>query len=95
MWYPCISLAFLVETLLKLAGDHGRREIEWNMWKKHVVFSPVHEPDNVNAWVSGCRLFRFESAPDIQIEAYDFSTRGRAKLEFKQASPDLGAVRCL
>lgn len=95
VWFPYTSLAFPVEALLKLAGDYGGREIEWDRWKKHAVFSPLHEPRIVNAWVSGCRLFRLDYTPDVQIEVYDFSTRGRARLGVEQASPDLGTVSYL
>ena len=95
VWNSYISLAFPIEALLKLARDRGECEIKWDGWKEHVVFSPAHESGNVNAWVSGCRLFRFNTMPNTHIEVYDFSARGRAGLESERTSQGLGTVRRL
>lgn len=89
-------LAFPVEASLKLARDHEGCEIEWGGWKEHVVFFPIYpRGTTANAWVSGCRLFRFGNQPDAQLEVYDFSTRGRVRLQTKRGNPDLGTVRYL
>ena len=70
-------LAFPVEALLKLARDHGGRDIEWDRWKKHVALPSVQYA--TYAWVSGCRFFRFRNDPDAEIEVHDFSRRGRIR----------------
>ena len=89
-------LVFPVEALMKLARDHGGREIEWDEWKKHVTF-PSH-PYNIPIfqWVSGCRFFCFVNGQDVSdVEVYDFSIRGRVLHQSNQTDSHPGMVKPL
>ena len=94
MQHPSISLAFPVEALLKLARDRRGCKITWDEWREHVVVSPLRQA-TANAWVSGCRLFRFKSGPKAHIDVYDFSTFGRARFGGEETDKDMGMVRTL
>jgi len=88
-------LVFLVETLVELAEGHGGCEIGWDEWKEHVVIPSIHQPDLVNIWVSGCRLFCVTPqghSPVVNMEIYDFSKKGRVEYLGERAHPDLGRV---
>ena len=98
MPYSFGYLIFPAEALLKLAEGREGCEIEWDEWKKHVAIPSIHQPDFVNVWVSGCRLFSIASPGyglDAHMEVYDFSVRGRAEYLHEQPNPDLGGVRYL
>ena len=95
MIYPFPYLVFPVEALLKLARCHEGCEVEWEGWKKHVVFPDV-EYGLADAWVSGCRLFRFRKHKNTEMEVCDFSMRGRAIGRLgEETVPELGVVKRL
>ena len=93
-FHPFPYLVFPVEALLKLARDHEGCEVEWEGWKKHVVF-PYVKFDFADAWVSGCRLFLFKSHRNTKMEVYDFSMRGHARHLREETHSKLGVVKRL
>ena len=94
MFHRFSYLVFPIEALLKLARNHEGREIGWDGWKKHVTL-PSLQYCSADAWVSGCRFFRFNDGPDVEIEVYDFSIRGRVRHQREKTYWYMGAVKCL
>src|SRR5579872_4411038 len=94
--YPTFRVRSLTEMLESREGS----EIQWDEWKSHVVLPSItlDNPDHLNTWVSGCRLF-FLDAPYVdtatRMEVYDFGVRGRAKYLGDRVAEKRSGVRYL
>jgi len=85
-------LVFPVEALLRLSEGYEGCEIRWDEWKMHVIIPFIPEPEYVQGWVSGCRLFSMNFGGGTKVDVYDFSIRGRSKYLTEHANADLGGV---
>jgi hypothetical protein len=54
-----------------------------------------HFPRFFHVWVSGSRVFSVCSPDNVQLEIYDFSTRGHAEYLSERIDDELGGLRYL
>lgn len=87
--------------LLELESREGS-VVTWDEWKGHVVTPCIppmgFELDTLWVWVSGCRVFSVYSGdygPNVRMEVYDFSVKGRTKYLSEQVNAELGGIRYL
>ena len=90
-------LIFPVGVLLKFHKAREGSKIAWDMWMENVA-TPSDlgiSRSEINAWVSGCRLFAFGfDGKQRKIYVYDFSEEGQERHLGSEPDPELG-VRSL